>query len=241
MAELPIIYSFQTVYKTSGITYRLLDKSDDVELFLGTLEKCERFAFDCESIKLGRNNKVSVINICLEDGSIFLIDVQEIGGIPSRLKSVLERDDIKKVMFDCRSDSDALLHQHQVMLHGIEDMQIMRYILQNPGMYSGAKLPAFSWCVGFYLSQSKKSHLQNAMVGDYSAWGRRPLTERLLGYASYEISMFFPLREKIMRQCPIGLQEIHTMSERCANKRRNDLHFTLGRHNGFMSIGVLQG
>ena len=162
------------------------------------------------------------------------------GGIPKRLKSILESYHIIKVMFDCRSDSDVLLHQHNVMLHGIEDMQIMRYIIENPRMLAGAKLPSFSWSVGLFVSQSKKYHLEGAKVSDYSAWGRRPLTRSLLGYASYEISLFLPLRERIKQKCPISLEEIHKMSERHANKRRRDRDFTFGKHNGFMSFGVLR-
>ena len=207
------------------------------------MEKCELFAFDCESIKLGRKFKIDVINICLEDGSIVLIDVQAIGGIPSRLKSVLERNDIKKVMFDCRSDADALLHQHEVMLHGIEDMQIMQYIMKNPGKEPAKKLPAFRYTVEEHLGLEKKNLLQATMSFNHFEWGLRPIEQSLLKYASIEISMFLPVRSKLIELCPEGIQSIQYMSEKYANYRRQDDEYKEDdpyKSHGFMPLDILK-
>eukprot|EP00794_Sanderia_malayensis_P000811 gene811-106_t len=236
--SVPNINDIGTAYSKSGIRFILVDEFEDVKTLVRKLETCERFAFDCESVKLNRFNKVSVINICLEDGTIFLIDVQKIGEIPLGLKLVLESESIIKVMFDCRSDSDSLLHQHKIRLSGIEDMQIMRYMFEYPGKTPERKLSSFRWSVGHYLSCNQQSRLVEAMISNYSAWGRRPLANSLLEYASYEISLFFPLREKMKQNCPATLHEIQQISGRHADKRRNG-RYTEGRQNGYMSPGVI--
>ncbi len=156
-------------------SYQIVDNQSDLGRLLAKLEQRALFAFDCESVKLNREHKVSLMNICLEDGSIFLVDIQALGGIDARLKRVLEDKNITKVMFDCRSDTDCLYHQHNVKLQGIEDMQIMHFLIANKYPNPGRRLAGFLSVLGRYLGQKAKESLAAVKGEDYSGWGVRPV------------------------------------------------------------------
>jgi exonuclease 3'-5' domain-containing protein 1 len=72
---------------------------------------------DLEGIRLGRNGTISIFSLYVyPKKTAYLIDVHKLegaafttaGGNGATLKSILESSTIPKVMFDLRSDSDAL-------------------------------------------------------------------------------------------------------------------------------------
>ena len=228
---------------TSQVSFKLITDANELENLLDKLEECKLFAFDCESVDLGRTQPVTVLNICLEDGDIFLVDIQVLGGISDRLKALLENDDIKKVMFDCRADADSLWHEHKVKLHGIEDFQIMQYVVEHRDTKPAKRIAPFPFVVHGYLGKSQKERLFQVKVKDYSAWGRRPLQASLLEYAAFEISMFFPVRNALLKKCSKSQEEIQEISEKYAEERRANVRFVQGNPyhaHGFMPIGVME-
>lgn len=87
---------------------------------------------DLECTKLGRHGSISIMSLyAAPKDTVYLVDIYRLGRLAfettnsheTSLKSVLESAAIPKVMFDVRSDSDALFSQYQVSLNGIKDVQ----------------------------------------------------------------------------------------------------------------------
>ena len=83
----------------------------------------ERVAFDCEGVALSRLGTVELVSVCFSSMEVFLVDV---GGEPDPdiIKAVKVRfEDIKvtKIIHDCRMDSDALFHLHDIKLNNVHD------------------------------------------------------------------------------------------------------------------------
>ncbi len=142
-----------------------------------------------------------------------------------RLKSILENKFIHKVMFDCRSDADCLFHQHNTKLEGIQDMQIMQYLVQHPEGNPAQKLPSFLFVLEKYLGREKRNSLSAVKSLDHSRWGERPLAKEQLKYAPLEISFFLPTMKELQKTCSKGQEEIRRMSDKYAKARRENAEY----------------
>ena len=110
-------------------------------------------AVDCEGTCMSRVGLVTLLQVAAGE-DIFLFDVQALGGELFKagggvgagdvsdgdgdggdgrgggrrrrrsLRGILEDPAVTKLMFDCRVDSDALFHQHDVRLEGVYDVQL---------------------------------------------------------------------------------------------------------------------
>lgn len=91
---------------------------------------------------------MSEILICLKDDTwktskVFIVDLKQSRRLPQDLIPLLQDNEIKKLMFDCRNCADHLLHEYKVHLSGIIDLQLIQYILDNPTGKAGQPLPSF--------------------------------------------------------------------------------------------------
>ena len=78
----------------------------------------ERVAFDCEGVNLSRLGSVELsISVCVSSMEVFLVDV---GGTKA-VKELFEDAKVTKIIHDCRMDSDALFHFHDIKLNNVHD------------------------------------------------------------------------------------------------------------------------
>ena len=114
---------------SQAISYEFVTTVDGVNKVLDALKNFKTVAFDCEGVDLGRHGVLTVVSLAgfdpVASSVAYVIDVQVIGAVAftTGLGALLESSEILKVMFDCRSDSDALWHQFKV--HGEQSSWVL--------------------------------------------------------------------------------------------------------------------
>jgi hypothetical protein len=89
-------------------------------------------ALDLEGKSLGqKEGEISLIQIALENGRVYLFDLAGCNKLHPYLKKILEDESIKKFMFDCRADSSALYYYLSTRLKGILDLQLQDVFSRN--------------------------------------------------------------------------------------------------------------
>jgi hypothetical protein len=81
-----------------------------------------RLALDLEGVDLCRSGRVCILQVGCLDGRVYLFDVCTLSSptFPEALRAdVLENEAVQKLMFDCRSDADALFHLHSVSIKNV--------------------------------------------------------------------------------------------------------------------------
>lgn len=116
----------------------MIDSSSVLKAFIDDLPDCKgpepNLYVDLEGNNLSGKGTLSLITILVEPRhTVHLIDVTglekqafEIPGSDGRtLKQILESQEMIKVFFDIRNDSDALFGLYDIRVGGIEDVQLM--------------------------------------------------------------------------------------------------------------------
>lgn len=100
---------------------------------------------DLEGINLSRHGPIFLIQIWQTPlNRAFIIDVHTLGAQAfevandkgTTLRSVLEDKTVRKYLFDCRNDSDALFAHYGVKLAGVTDLQLLELATRQPGRRS---------------------------------------------------------------------------------------------------------
>ncbi|EFA84207.1 3'-5' exonuclease domain-containing protein [Heterostelium album PN500] len=72
-------------------------------------------AIDVEGLEMGKQGEISLVQVGLMSGRVFLFDVLRLGQqlFDRGLRQILESNNILKIVHDCRRDSEILYHRHQ--------------------------------------------------------------------------------------------------------------------------------
>lgn len=136
---------------TTNYDYRLVDSDTCLQDAISDIkqkiaERIALLAVDCEGNSLSREGALTIITVATEE-KVYIFDVQKLGQatFSSGLGEILEDESHRKLMFDCRQDSDALWHQFKVKLSGVLDLQLLEVIYrrENPSA-STTKTPQSS-------------------------------------------------------------------------------------------------
>jgi|AntAceMinimDraft_5_1070358.scaffolds.fasta_scaffold42523_1 exonuclease 3'-5' domain-containing protein 1 len=109
-------------------------------VFLNTVAACAKslgaliargapVAVDYEGVNLCRDGSLCLVQVAPRHGPVLLIDTFTLGQHAfgaGRLRELLESEDIVKICFDCRADSDALYHLHDTTPTKLWDVQVGR-------------------------------------------------------------------------------------------------------------------
>lgn len=194
--------------KPGSTTTVLVEDAYGLVNAVSDLGRYKQVAFDCEGVNLGRKKgslSIATISGSNAEASVYVVDVLKLGGErafskeePS-LRSVLEDAAIRKVMFDCRTDSDALKHQFDVTLSGALDLQVLDQAVRIQG---GEAPPTKS----LILTKDHRPHLQSmaAVLERYpgcevkkceknetmmAEWNIRPLPTTAIEYATTDVKV----------------------------------------------------
>lgn len=87
-------------------------------------------SLDCEGVNIGTKGTITLIQVGTSKGEAFIFDIQECPEIIAEggLKSILEDENIIKVIHDCRNDSVNLWQQFGILLRNVFDTQV-RFLL----------------------------------------------------------------------------------------------------------------
>lgn len=217
--------------------------------YLATLPVTLRMlAVDLEGINLGRNGTISLLQFyACGDESLYLVDILKLGaaafkhpGSPSRvtLRSLLESDSIRKLLFDPRADAEALYYLYHVNLRGVICCQLLHTAttLLQPDRYKTAHarhvaslatviqrfLPTYvtdSPLLSLYTSikEKGKAILQNDPPEACGrAFDTRPLPASLIRYSSLDVLLLQPLYSATANQ--LSLEWLQLVAYESANR-----------------------
>lgn len=167
----------------------------------------DTLALDIEGVALSRFGEICIVQVATRSGQVFLFDVTVLGKevFNDSLQRVLEAEAIRKLLWDCRSDADALKHVHGVSLKNILDIQI----LYAKKFATGPDGRAHSLCryehalqaVVSSADQTRAAEIKKrgkAMFapeagGTYEVWKRRPLPHILRAYCALDVVHMFEM------------------------------------------------
>lgn len=182
-----------------SISYKLINKfSETIDIVENILLHQEIISVDCEGIFLSKEGRLTLLQIGLSSGEVYIFDILKggslmfIGTDPINrrgLKYVLENKSILKILHDCRSDWDSLLHQYDIRLYNFLDTQELYYLYKL--FYSKEATNPIS--LNNYLNEIMNINLiykhqtKGLMSEDPEIWGKRPLIDLQLKYASEDV------------------------------------------------------
>ena len=85
-------------------------------------------AVDFEGVNLCREGELLLAQLAAVEGPVVLVDVATLGARAfdeGGLRALLESHDVLKIVFDGRSDADALFHEYSCRLHNVCDGQVL--------------------------------------------------------------------------------------------------------------------
>lgn len=90
-------------------------------------------SFDCEGINLGAKGHLTLIEIGTTRGEAFIFDLLSCPEmvLDGGLKTLLESENVIKVIHDCRNDSINLYTQYDILLRNVFDTQVCFKIHRN--------------------------------------------------------------------------------------------------------------
>ena len=188
----------------------LVDSISKVGVLLGDLEGLPTdppsLYVDIEGIKLCRYGSISIIAVYnLPGNRVYLVDVFTLQGTAFdtantsgvTFRSILESNQIPKVFFDVRNDSDALNAHFHVRLRGVRDVQLMEAASrQGPK----TRLAGLANCVRLsaQLDEKEKEHWEAVKQtgirlfapengGSYEVFNMRPLSPEIVEYCAQDV------------------------------------------------------
>jgi len=192
--------------------------SKEFKEFVESLREQKVIAYDCEGVKLSRTGKITLLQIAIP-GKIYLIDLMKLGGeevfVKGELRDILQSDQILKLAYDVRMDSDALFHQHNVLIKNVLDLQILDIGIRRAAGIACEYLPSLSKTVSRRLSRAEiavcedlKTRVKQmyTSIEDGNLWARRPLIDDARRYAALDAWVLMKL-DSAMR--PNGVTASH--------------------------------
>ena len=196
------------------LDYMLVENEESLVTSIEIIKEAVRqdplIAFDCEGESLSRKGNLCLMSVATRTKA-YLIDVKVLKTMPFEkgLRHLLEDANIKKLMFDCRADSDALYHQFNVKLDGVLDIQLLEVIKEHSdqiGITTGkrcemhigvVRLKGLLKCIEVYLNDDEMVQKKTKGSGRSSDWDKRPLLPHELDYAATDVLSLFKLFEKL--------------------------------------------
>jgi len=179
---------------------------------------------DCEGKNLSRTGPIGVLQVGTRE-TCFVIDVCQLGTdvVAVALKEVLEDESVVKLMFDCRRDSDAMLHQLGIRLRNVRDLQLKEIMCRHetaaehrkslsflgknvdrePHLYEhvyqlkGLRMCLGDWGIVDAATLATKKTVAKQFRDDPDFWLRRPLSTDAIDYAQQDVLSLFSLDEQL--------------------------------------------
>ncbi|KAG8348640.1 putative 3' 5' exonuclease Zinc knuckle [Trypanosoma vivax] len=177
--------------------YEVVDTLNKLEDAVGSLVKAHSIALDVEAFcttehakQLGR---ISLIQACSDAKPVvFLFDILALTPevFVKTTQPLLGNSGVRKILFDCRRDVEALSCQLGVKLEGVLDLQLfftaIQWKLRSVNRRSGMGYVLKN--VAGLTRQEADSAVQAAMtLGNRPVWDVRPLPDHFLEYAAGDV------------------------------------------------------
>jgi len=182
------------------------------------LKNCDRLAFDCEGVDLGRNGELSIVQLSSHK-ECYLFDVlgaKRTSEVVLFLKDILENSSIQKIIHDCKMDSDALYHILDINVAGCHDTQVWDLVMTSQENNLNRTLLS-------YNCETNPVRNTNVYVENNRFWATRPLTKAMIEWASEDVLTLFQLRKaqrKVADNLPKGARVKEFYQQECDQRIR---------------------
>ena len=158
---------------------------------------------DIEGLSLGRYGTISIVQAkVIPEGQVFLVDVTKLGHLAFdtaastgvTFRSILENDQIPKVFFDVRNDSDALYANYSIKLAFVQDLQLMEMACR---WRSKEYVMSLAKCIQFHVAMERdqrnewfftKEHGKHLLKGgSHEIFNVRPISHRIIDYCVNDV------------------------------------------------------
>lgn len=206
-----------TANESEQLAFELVDTVTSLNSMLDTLQifkypppTTPSLYIDLEGENLSRHGSISLLQIFfLPKCFTYLIDVHTLGkhafttcaSDGHDLKEILESEKVIKVIFDVRTDSDALYNHFDINLAGVQDLQLLELATRN---FSRRCVNGLAKCIerDAGLTQNERSGWKTTKEkgatlfapergGSYQVFNDRPLSEAILKYCIQDVQ-FLP-------------------------------------------------
>ena len=181
---------------TSSSRYKIVWVEDaaGVKESVKELGRDKEIAVDCEGWNLSREGTLDILSIATRHQEVYLFDIAKLGALAfdSGLKRLLESDSgtKTKLMYDCRNDSDALMHLYDVKLAGVLDLQLLEIVHRRKKGQRIEFLRGLKKCLDVYVSDRKIEGIKKKGIEEIedgkkkgvNIWAARPLSGELKEY-----------------------------------------------------------
>jgi hypothetical protein len=146
---------------------------------------------------------ISLIQLCcpeVDNESVNIVDVLSIGNetVKETLKPIMESKEIRKIMFDCRRDVEALSVQLQLRPQRILDLQLVhtahQWKMKASDRRSGLQF-VLKQELGVDRAAGDAAVSKAMLHGNRPVWDVRPLPEHFLEYAADDVRHLYALYE----------------------------------------------
>jgi exonuclease 3'-5' domain-containing protein 1 len=196
----------------------LVDSEFQIAAAVQAICRESEIAVDCEGVDLSRTGKLCLVQIGLQNGTVFIFDITVLGALAfeirmndgiETLKTLLESPRILKIIFDVRNDSEALFHQYNVALTNVMDIQLSELALRRCSGQKTQFLHGLKKVIEEHLdvdptTMALKASLTRRFAAsngfDVQMWNHRPLQSEAIEYAAADARLLFPLHRKFLSQ-----------------------------------------
>ncbi|XP_074650750.1 uncharacterized protein LOC141905678 isoform X2 [Tubulanus polymorphus] len=220
--------------RTGGpLSYTVIDNFNDgsFQAMVNYLKNQTNIGFAVQGVNIGRFGELSLIMFSTKEKMIFF-DILKLGtdALTSGIAQILEDQNIKKAIHNCRMLSDMFYHQYSVRLNNVFDTQVADVIVnkQITGLFPRF-VKSYSECVMQYLPvRNQDICTPNIRAGieqeDEKVWLQRPLNDFLLNVASknvvYLCDLACVLDKRLLQEFTCGVSHfLHV----CTDAKSEDL------------------
>jgi ribonuclease D len=167
-------------------------------------------AFDCEGVNLSRIGSLELISICFSSMDVFLVDVAKPNRDPTilkALKDLFESTKVKKIIHDCKMDSDALFHILGIKITNVHDTSCYHQAITRHEESKNLNHVLSYNIIGTNTVRNTSVYKTNP-----SFWATRPITKTMIEWASSDVDKLFDLASN-------QLKGINPMTENTAKNQ----------------------
>lgn len=156
-------------------------------------------AFDCEGVNLSRIGSLELISICFSSMEVFLLDVAAKPNLsdPTILKSLkdlFESTKVKKIIHDCKMDSDALYHILGIKLTNVHDTSCYHHAITRVNENKN-----LNYVLSYNSIDTNTVRNTSVYKTNPAFWATRPITKTMIDWASSDVDKLFHLASRQLK------------------------------------------
>eukprot|EP00916_Digyalum_oweni_P023251 GHVL01038625.1.p1 GENE.GHVL01038625.1~~GHVL01038625.1.p1 ORF type:complete len:254 (+),score=17.44 GHVL01038625.1:826-1587(+) len=228
--------------------YLLIEDIDTMIEALDIFDLDSAVSIDCEGVRNGHCALLQMQNIHNEVlvFDLVYLDISDMkdGG----LVSILESPNIIKLMWDGRKDCEALLHQFDVRVEHVLDLQVAFSSLLAKRRMSTDRLSGYMHAVKIVLGAKSAAFAEFKRVKNigkprgnttFEYWRTRPLSSDLISYSVNDVKHLFKIKSYISENIRLDdIEVIRTSMRRIDKHRDSDVEYKSSRRSAFRDFMI---